>query len=181
MAYRSKKNENKAKPDKTALETAVAYLATRMRTTTEVERHLAEKGYRRDEIQDAVNELIGRRYLDDYMYALRYFEYNREKKRGSLRAVRELGEKGLDSETIRNAREDFLYENRVDEFQDAVDFAVKELALRNTGAYGDEGFGEFTDKLAASIARKLETKGFSRDVIFKVLDRLRSMERVELS
>ncbi len=171
----------KNKSNKTCMEAAASYLASRMRTIAEVEKYLKEKGYDSEEIQDAINELIGRRYLDDYLYAVRYFEYNREKKRGSLRAVRELAEKGVDSETIRNAREDFMYENKVDELQDAIDFATRDLLLRNSDMYGETQTIEFDDKQAASIARKLETRGFSRDVIFKVLDKLRSVDNIRLS
>ena len=115
---------------KSAIEAAYSYLDTRMRTCAEVERKLKEKGYDEDEILEAVNELTGMRYLDDYQYALRYYEYNREKRRGSGRAARELAEKGVDAETIRYAREDFLYSEKVDEYADALAVAEKELELK---------------------------------------------------
>lgn len=152
---------------KPAIEAAYSYLDTRMRTRAEVEKKLKEKGYAEDEIHEAVNELIGLKYLDDYQYALRYYEYNREKRRGSGRAARELAEKGIDASTIRNAREDFLYADNVDEYADALAAAEKELDLRS------EPFG-WDDKLAARIARKLDGRGFDRGDIFKVLDELRS-------
>ena len=103
--------DKEKKNKKTAVEAAYAFLASRMRTTAEVRRHLESKGYGENEITDAINELIGMRYLDDYLYALRYYEYNHEKKRGVLRAERELMEKGIDRESVCNAKEDFLYEN----------------------------------------------------------------------
>jgi regulatory protein len=148
---------------KSAIEAAYSFLDTRMRTKAEVERRLREKGYAEDEITEAVNELIGMRYLDDYQYALRYYEYNREKRRGSGRAARELAEKGVDAETIRNAREDFLYSEKVDEYEDALAAALKELELR-------PGLDE---KSSARIGRKLDGKGFSRSDIFRVLEELR--------
>ena len=62
------KNDKREKENKkTAVETAYAFLAARMRTTEEVRRHLESRGYDPDEINDAVNELIGMRYLDDYL------------------------------------------------------------------------------------------------------------------
>ena len=143
---------------KTALEAASAYLANRMRTVEEVRRRLREKEYESAEIEEAINDLIGLRYLDDYLYAQRYYEYNREKRRGSGRAARELAEKGVDEITIRNAREDFLFENKVDEFEDAMAVAIKAL----DGRVAD-------DKLKAKIARKLETAGFSNGDIIRVL------------
>jgi SOS response regulatory protein OraA/RecX len=119
-----------------------------------------------EEIRDAVDELTSMRYIDDYQYALRYYEYNREKRRGSGRAARELAEKGIDSETIRNAREDFLYSENVDEYADALSVAEKEMELRPAGE-------TFDDKLSAKIGRKLDGRGFERGDIFKVLDELR--------
>ena len=148
---------------KSAIEAAYSYLDTRMRTKAEVERRLKEKGYTEDEITEAVNELIGMRYLDDYQYALRYYEYNREKRRGSGRAARELAEKGVDAETIRNAREDYLYSEKVDEYADALAAALKELELKPG----------LDDKAAARIGRKLDGKGFERSDIFRVLEELR--------
>ena len=110
--------DSNTKTELTAMEAAAKYLSTRMRTVSEVRDHLSAKGYTSDEIDETVNDLIGLRYLDAYQYALRYYEYNREKHRGSLRAARELSEKGVDPETVRYAREDFLYSNKVDEYED---------------------------------------------------------------
>ncbi len=155
------------KNKKSAIEAAYSYLDTRMRTKVEVENKLKEKGYTEDEILEAVNELIGMRYLDDYQYALRYYEYNREKRRGSARAARELAEKGVDAATIRNAREDYLYSEKVDEFADALAAAEKELELKSETRIAD-------DRTAARIARKLDGRGFDRGDIFKVLDTLRN-------
>lgn len=161
-----------------AMETAAKYLASRMRTISEVEKHLQARGYDSEEITGTVNDLIGMRYLDDYQYALRYYEYNREKHRGSARAARELAEKGVDAETIRYAREDFLYSGHVDEYTDALEVAEKEIGLmtRDRLTRSDEDEKSVTvvdDRLAAKIARKLDGKGFDRSDIFRVLDELR--------
>jgi len=166
-SYKEKNNR------KTAIETACTFLAARMRTSAEVRKHLEGKGYSRDEINEAVNELIGMRYLDDYLFALRYYEYNHEKKRGVLRAERELMEKGVDRDTARNAREDFLYENRINEFEDALDIALKEVFVQSD-IYGEQPVMKTVDdRLTAKIARKLEGKGFSKGDIFRVLDSIR--------
>jgi SOS response regulatory protein OraA/RecX len=169
MAKKESKKENK----KTAFETACSYLAARMRTTGEVRKHLEGREYTEAEITEAINDLIGMSYLDDYLYALRYYEYNRDKKRGVMRAERELIEKGIDRETVRNAKEDFLYEQGVDEYSDALEIARKEVYTKKD-IYGDEVVvREMDDRLSAKIARRLESKGFSRADIFRVLDTLR--------
>ena len=175
------KNNNKEKENtKTAAETAYTFLASRMRTTEEVRKHLESRGYDTDEITDTINDLIGMRYLDDYLYAFRYYEYNRGKKRGVLRAERELLEKGIDKETARNAKEDFLYEQKVDEFEDALEIARKEVYVPSD-IYGEAPrVREVDDRLAAKIARRLESKGFSKGDIFRVLDRIRRESKSDI-
>lgn len=170
LAVEDKKEK---KNQKTAIDAAYSYLAARMRTTEELRRHLEGKGYSEDEVTEAVNELIGMRYLDDYLYAIRYYEYNREKKRGVMRAERELIEKGVDRETARNAKEDFLYEQEVDEFADALEIARRELYKPSDIAGEPPVLRVLDDRLTARIARKLESKGFARGDIFKVLDAVR--------
>ena len=175
------KNSNKEKENtKTAAETAYTFLASRMRTTEEVRKHLESRGYDTDEITDTINDLVGMRYLDDYRYAFRYYEYNREEKRGVLRAERELLEKGIDKETARNAKEDFLYEQKVDEFEDALEIARKEVYVPSD-IYGEAPrVREVDDRLAAKIARRLESKGFSKGDIFRVLERIRRESNSDL-
>jgi len=175
MSNTVKEKNNK----KTAVEAAYAFLATRMRTTEEVRKHLESKEYDESEITEAINELIGMRYLDDYLYALRYYEYNKEKKRGVLRAERELTEKGIDRDTARNAKEDFLYEQKVNEFEDALDIALKEVFVPSD-IYGEPPVMKTVDdRLAAKIARKLESRGFSRRDIFRVLESIRRESKAD--
>ena len=165
----------KNRTKKTAAEAAYSYLANRMRTTEEVRRYLEGRDHSDDEITETINELIGMRYLDDYLYAVRYYEHNREKKRGTMRAERELIGKGIDRETARNAREDFLCEQEVDEYEDALEIAKKE-AYRPSDIYGEPPvLREIDDRLTAKIARKLESKGFSRGDIFRALDEIRRL------
>lgn len=153
------------KKKKTAMEAAASYLADRMRTIAELRKYLGNRDYTDKEIDETVSELIGLRYLDDYQYALRYYEYNYEKKRGMKRAARELAEKGVDRETIRNAGEDFIYENSIDEYEMALELARKELVR------------EVDDRLVARVARKLESRGFANDVIIRVLEQMRRWDR----
>ena len=151
-----------------------------MRTTEEVKRYLESRAYNEKEITETVSELTGLRYLDDYLFALRYYEHNREKKRGVLRAERELIEKGIDKDTARNAKEDFLYEHNVDEFEDALEIARKEVYVPSD-IYGEPPrMREADDRLTAKIARKLESKGFSKSDIFRVLDRIRRESKADI-
>ena len=61
----------------------------------------------------------------------------------------------------------------MDEYEDALAVARKEVFTQND-IYGEEIIvKELDDKLSAKIARKLESKGFARGDIFRVLDTLR--------
>ena len=152
-----------SKNKKTAMEAASAYLANRMRTVHELRKHLKEKEYDESEIDETVDELISLHYLDDNLYAERYYEYNREKKRGIKRAAAELKERGVDEAVIKNAAEDFLYNNKVNEYEDALAVALKVAEGK-----------EVDDKLISKIARKLETKGYAGGDILRVLETIRN-------
>lgn len=148
-----------SKEKKTAIEVALRYLENRMRTTEEVRKKLVEKEFCESEIKETIDELIRLKYLDDYEYAKRYYEYNAEKKRGSFRAMRELEEKGVDKETVKFALDDFLFEFKIDEYQIAKQVADSVL----DGA-------ELDEKMRGKIARKLEARGFATGTIIKVLE-----------
>lgn len=162
-------DKEKTKVKKTAMEVAASYLSNRMRTVEEMRKHLKEKEFSENEIEETINDLIGLKYLDDYAYAVRYYEYNTEKHRGSFRAMRELEEKGVDKQTVKFALEDYLYENKIDEYELALEVARK------------EEFTEVDDKLIAKVARKLESRGFKRDDIYRVLDEMRRWDNSKLS
>ena len=168
MTDTEKKQKNK--PKNTAMEAAAQYLANRMRTVQEMRQHLHDKEYSNKEIDETVADLIGLRYLDDYAYALRYYEYNTAKHRGSKRAMRELEEKGVDKETIKFALEDYLYEAKVDEYKMALEIAAKEAEER-----------EIDDKLIAKVARKLNGKGFAQGDIIKVMSEMRRWDNSKLN
>ena len=168
MTDKNKNKENKLK--KSAMEVAAAYLANRMRTVAEMRQHLKDKDFSEKEIDETVGDLIGLRYLDDYAYALRYYEYNTAKHRGSKRAMRELEEKGVDKETIKFALEDYLYEAKVDEYKMALEIAAKEAEEK-----------EIDDKLIAKVARKLDSRGYAQGDIIKVMSEMRRWDSNKLS
>lgn len=163
---------------KTAMECAISYLAGSMRTCEEVRKHLEKKEYTTDEIEETVKELSDLRYIDDYQYALRYYEYNYSRNRGSGRAQQVLASKGVDRSIISNAYEDYMYESRVDEYELAYKLAEKELYIVPdlVGENVEPECREINEKLLARIARKLRTRGFSVDIIAKVLSNIRGVE-----
>lgn len=151
------------KKKRPAMDVAADYLAARMRTCSEVRKKLQEKSYNADEIEEAIENLQNLNYLNDYDYAKRYFEYSASKHRGAKRAERELAEKGVDSETIALAYEDYIYESKVDEYEEALEIARSAC----------NGVSEIDEKLIAKVARKLQSRGFKMDDIYKVMSEMR--------
>ncbi len=164
------KNKNGKENGITAFEAACTYISSRMRTKAETAAYLENKGFNGLEINEAVEELSEMKYLDDYEFSLRYYEYNREKKRGVLRAEQELINKGVDRETASNAKEDFLHESATDEFALALEIAREEF-------FPDTDDVRIDEKLIAKAARKLETKGFTKSDIYKILEKMRVQGR----
>ncbi len=118
---------NSKKGKRTAKEALTRYLGMRMRTEDESRNYLEEKGYEPDEIQDAITEFLQLGYLDDADYARVYCEYAYGKGRGRIRIAGELKQRGVDAETVRNAIEDYLYEEGIDEVELARRWAKKVL------------------------------------------------------
>lgn len=162
---KDKKDLSKAKND------AYSYLSHRMRTVFEMRCKLKEKHYDEDIVNIVIRELINLNYLDDYEYALRYYEYNRNKKRGVKRAEYALKQKGVDSEVIENAREDFEYETEKSDLIVANEIAQKVLSQYKMEDITDEG--RIDDRIIAKIARKLDNAGFSISDVSKVLANIR--------
>lgn len=157
---------------KSAEEVALSYLARRMRTEFEVRSHLAQKDFCAEEIDPVIRDLKARRYIDDHEYAMQFIEYGYSRNHAGARILKELAEKGVDSETARFAYEDYLYENKLDEYELAREHAMKMLenALSDNKAIDAE-------KLKARIGRNLSGRGFRSGEIYRVLseidDRLR--------
>lgn len=135
---------------------ALKYLTSRARTRGEMEKHLREKGFEKEEIQETIQRLEQLHYLDDMDYCLRYFEYAFGKGRGTLRAKRELEEKGVSREIIQIAFEEYEAE------ESELDRARQQAAKIAAGKEPDR-------KLMAKIGRRLTTMGYSSDVIYQVI------------
>ena len=104
-----------------------------------------------------------------------------------MRAKLELEQKGVDALTADNALEDYKYEAGVDELANARRIARASVygsdlanGYRETPddviseAPADEGAEYMDERKIASIARKLENRGYTSGVIYKVVSEMRS-------
>ena len=148
---------------------ALRHLASRSRTSSELKRYLAGRGFQEEEIRGLIADFEECGYLNDGRYCREYFEYAFGKGKGRQRVFAELREKGVDSTLIENAYEDYcLEEGEPCERERAMEEVRKVLGL--TGVTEDEAVPE---KVLARIGRRLSAKGYSGDIIYSVIGELR--------
>ena len=127
-----------------AYQSALHYLGSRPRSTTEVQRNLHEKGFGDEAVAAAIARLVEHHYLDDEEFA-RYWLDNRSRFRPrSAKAIRyELRQKGVERDAIEAALEE------LDEDAAAWDAAASKL-----DRWRDLPQEEFERKLGAFLARR---------------------------
>lgn len=149
-----------------AAERAVSYINIKPRTAYQVKKYLKDKGYEEDVISEVMDQLKEYHYIDDMEFALMYFRYGFEKGRGVSRIKRELSEKGVSSDVIDIAYEEL--EDIPDQFEMAMEIGHGAVA----GIDIKELDFDTKQKLKAKIGRRLMSRGFSSDVVYKVIGRL---------
>ncbi|MDE6201115.1 MAG: RecX family transcriptional regulator [Clostridiales bacterium] len=88
-----------------AFERAVGYLSIAPRAKKEIFKYLADKGYDKDIIEQAIDKLVAYHYIDDYLYAQTYIR-SKSKKYGSFRISAELKQKGIAQSVIDELMDD---------------------------------------------------------------------------
>lgn len=155
---------------------AAKYLAYRSHTTAEMRKHLEQKGFGTEDIEDVIRDFIEFGYLDDERYAKEYFDYAFSKGKGKRVVFQELKEKGIDSDIIQFAFEDM--EDEYDEKGRAREEAAKILRMADVdfdeeGRVLDQCRDRVDEKLVAKVARRLQSKGYGSDTIYSVIGELR--------
>jgi regulatory protein len=139
---------------------AYRYLSIRDRTERETADYLGKKGFDTAVVQQTLHFLKDANYLNDRRFAEHWARTRAENKQfGKYRLRQELTGKGLDTELIDETL-DTLFEN-VKEIDLAR--AVVEKKLRSMQDLEPE-------KRKRRLAGLLQRKGFSSDIIYKVLD-----------
>ncbi len=145
-------------------ESASYYLSFKPRTRAQVVKHLSEKGFDEEEIEQTVKELEEYHYIDDLQFAVMFAEMGFDKGRGEMRIRRELAEKGVSSDVADAAFYELKDEERIpDPYEKALEIGMQTV-MNSTPA----DTWEEKQKLQAKVARKLAARGFSGDVIYTV-------------
>lgn len=157
---------------------ALRHLEHRDRTCREMRQYLESKGYLEKEIDDTISYLLDMKYLCDESYVKKYVDYASSKGKGSLKIKAELHKKGIDNELINetlNSCETFEVENESSR--------AMAQALKIMRTVEDDILPDFNDdfntksqkykelqKIKAKIARRLNSLGYSHDVIFLTIN-----------
>ena len=166
-----------------AKEAALDFLSVKERTEAEVRKKLKEKEFDSTTIDQVLDFLKECSYVDDASYALRYVRWGASRGRGPLRLERDLTEKGIPrnlvKEAVRVYREeggaedpfcsgsaDCTADAPADPFFEAA-LAEGRRILENAGSPEDPD-----EKLRAKILRRLASKGYSAGTAYKVVSRL---------
>lgn len=138
---------------------AVKLLTQRTHFRREIEAKLAKRSYPEAEIEEAVARLLERRYLDD-AEAARQYAGGRLARGGYGRArlQAELAARGVERSTADEVLDELLPDDDLP--------AAREEAMR----VGGRARSDDPEKVAAKVARRLESRGFSRSSIYKLLD-----------
>ena len=161
-----------------ALDYAAGLLDSRAYSAAALRKKLADRGYREDESDAAIEKLKDYGYINDEAYAAELAGRAAESGKGSRRISYELKEKGIEKElagqaaseykegdraraleVARNMAEKAGFESRTEDFEDLTKEQKKELH-------------DSRQKLAAKISRKLSSLGYDAAVIYSVLEDL---------
>ena len=133
--------------DKTALMTAVDYLARQAHSEKKLREKLERKGFPSDEIDTAIAHLIACRYLDDADLCMQQFMYLYNETRSSVRQIcAKLMQRGFDHDLVWSVVPEDTYERET-----ATAECVLAMKFKPTDKY---------QKMMANLYQK----GFSVDV-----------------
>ncbi len=147
-------------------ERAAFYINIKPRTRMQVIKYLRDKGFEENEIMETVKELEQYHYIDDLQYSQLYFEMCFDKGRGISRIRRELRDKGVSKEII-----DEAFAN-LEEIPDQEEMALQIGRTVVEGINTEDLSWPEKQKLQAKVARKLASRGYSQDVVYKVIHKL---------
>lgn len=142
---------------------ALNYLGRRVHSSREIKNKLLQKGYEKNLIEEVVSSLVEKQILNDSEFARIYIDEKLRLKKWGIRKLKsELIKKGISESIIREVIVDIPDENQ---FNSAIDIAKKKLKLLSARESDSQ-------KIKQKLYSSLSSKGFSYDVISKVINKL---------
>lgn len=150
----------KTPPKEPALPYAVKLLSARAYSVKKLRDKLYNRGYHRDEIEEALGKLRAKNLIDDERYAEGFLRTRLETRpRGKTALVRDLLSRGVEMSTAKHAVDHAV--GKEDELKLALD-----LLKRKARQYESLDENTRRRRLVALLARR----GFKPDTIYKALD-----------
>lgn len=142
---------------------ATRFLANRMKTRSQLEKHLLIKEYSRPEIAELLSKFEEYGYLNDTEYAAVFISHSIPKGKTLWRIKRELAERGISEIHINEGVERYIEETEhdpaADEFQRGKIQAEKIIGKQNP----------VDSKLLSKAGRKLISLGYRSDIVYAIL------------
>ncbi len=152
---------------------ALRYVSLAQKTEGQVKDYLRRKSFSEAEIEEALEMLREYRYVDDKKYCCDYYMYGCRKGRGRRRIERELEQKKIKRDIIRESLEEFLSEGNPDyEYIMEETLTEKERAMHIGQKMLKEqlSLGKDVDKaFCAKVGRRLISMGYDGDSIYGVI------------
>lgn len=144
-----------------AMQFAMKLIGLRRRSVFEIEKRLQQKGHLCDIIEQTIKELKGFGYLDDEKFAESYVSDKINfRPCGKQLLKKELRELGVEEDIAINKINELLDDEK--EMELAEKIIIKKMKVRNKNIE--------RNKLYKKYASFLQSKGFSFDIINKVLE-----------
>ncbi len=172
-------DKNKEISKEQGIDTVVSWLAYGDRTIKEVYGYLEKKGVSKDIAEEVVQHLKDVDYINDQRYAEIYGNKLQKKGNGISKIKNEMLKKGISAEIVSRLIEDEVISKdteRENAFEIADKFAeeyLKDLEIGYDLSQEDkERIYNERKRLYGKLGRKLEGKGYAKDVIYSALDRV---------
>ncbi|SFH48547.1 SOS response regulatory protein OraA/RecX, interacts with RecA [Tindallia magadiensis] len=144
-----------------ALSKALHYLSWRSRTQFEILTYLKDKGYDKNEIQEALNRLSDYGYANDEKYVNQVSEnIKTNPRKGKYSIKSKIQHKGVSDELICRA---------ISNYDDSIDLDKAFLLAKSTFEHSQRLTWK---KIIDKIFRQLSSKGFSSEVIQKTIKKI---------
>jgi SOS response regulatory protein OraA/RecX len=142
---------------------ASRFLENRMKTRSQVEKHLQTKEYPEDQIAKVLSQFEEYGYINDTDYAAVYISHCVPKGQTLFRIQRELRERGVSESSINAGLQQYIEETNhdpvADEFQRGKIQAQKIIGQQNP----------VDSKLLAKAGRKLVSLGYRSETVYAIL------------
>lgn len=156
-------SEEKAK----AMDSALRLISHRMRSEKELSDSLGRKGYGEGLVEDVMQELRKRGYVDDHGFARMYAQSLLGSRKDGSRAVKmKLSQKGISREVTQSIVEELTSDEK--EYEAALELASKKLR----GSYKNDEPDAIYRKLGGFLSRK----GYPYEIVMKVLRKVTKKE-----